>query len=116
MSVDFNAQVLKLLNDIQTRLSIIESKVNSNSTDDNNISSSTSSVVSLPKSIIAFDEYITTYLNPFIAICTKLGGGALESGLIIKDGWNEMRKYLLMASSCKEPPQAKLNTLLGTPH
>ena len=108
MSTEFNTQVIKLLTDIQSRLSIIESKINS----DESSSSTSSTTITLPKSIQAYDEYITLYLDPFLTICNKLGGGALESGLLIKDAWNEMRNFLLMSTYCKEPTQVKLNSLL----
>jgi hypothetical protein len=111
MSAEFNTQVIKLLTDIQSRLSIIESKINSDESS-TSASSSSSTTITLPKSIQAYDEYTTLYLDPFLTICNKLGGGALESGLLIKDAWNEMRKFLLMSTYCKEPTQVKLNSLL----
>lgn len=100
--------VVELLKQVLSRLSVIEGKINGNS------EASDASGAVLPKSIIGFDEYCATNLDPFVAVCTKLGGGALEAGNIIKDAWYEMRKILIMATACKEPPQAKISTLLAS--
>lgn len=67
----------------------------------------------VPKSIKAFDEYSSLHLDPFVAACDKLGGDAQKGGALVKAAWGGMRAYLLMASACKEPPQAALAPLLG---
>jgi hypothetical protein len=75
-------------------------------------SASSSSGAELPRSIRAFDAYCVETLDPFVAVCNKLGGDAATVGNLIHEAWMEMRAYLLMASACKEPPQASLGPLL----
>jgi len=43
----------------------------------------------------------------------KLGGDALTAGNATKQVFTELRAFLLMASACKEPPQASLPQLLA---
>ena len=66
----------------------------------------------VPRSIKAYDSYCTTYLDPFVSACNKLGGDAVVAGDLIKEAWTEMRIFLLRATACKEPPQAALPVLL----
>jgi len=70
-------------------------------------------VTELPRSIKAFDSYCTEFLDPFVAVCKKLGGDAEAIGNAVKNAWLEMRKFLLKATACKEPPQASLATHLA---
>lgn len=65
-----------------------------------------------PPSIRSFDQYCATHLDPFVAASKKLGGDAEAAGKIVSDAWQEMRKFLVMASQCKEPAQAALAPLL----
>ena len=67
----------------------------------------------VPRSIRAFDSYCLAQLNPFVAACDKLGGDAAIMGQLVKEAWAEKRKFLLIASACKEPAQAALPGLLG---
>jgi adenylyl cyclase-associated protein len=75
--------------------------------------SGSSGAAEAPRSIRAFDAYCTENLDPFVAVCNKLGGDAATVGNLIREAWMEMRAYLLMASACKEPPQASLGPLLA---
>lgn len=52
-------------------------------------------------------------MDPFVAVCTKLGGDAAATGDRIKAAWGAMREFLLMASACKEPPAAAIPPLLS---
>ena len=70
------------------------------------------SITEIPRSIKAYDSYCTTYLDPFVAACTKLGGDAVIAGELVKDAWSEMRIFLLRATACKEPAQTSLPSLL----
>lgn len=66
----------------------------------------------IPRSIKAYDSYCSTYLDPFVASCNKLGGDAAVAGDLIKEAWSEMRIFLLRASACKEPAPTSLPSLL----
>ena len=101
--------VVALLNQVLARLDIIESKVNGGS---GGVPSGSAAAPGLPPRIVAYDAYCTANLDPFVAACTKLGGDALEVGNIIKAAWAEQRKFLLMATACKEPAPAALSGLL----
>jgi len=68
--------------------------------------------VELPRSMKAFDAYIQTCLDPFVAICDKLGDDASVFGKITADAWGEMRNFLMVATVCKEPSQAGVQPLL----
>jgi adenylyl cyclase-associated protein len=52
-------------------------------------------------------------VDPFVAACDKLGGGAANLGKLIKEAWLEMRAVLHKATACKEPTQAALGPVLG---
>lgn len=106
-----NENVVALLNQVLARLSGIEAKVNGGSSDSG--SSAAAAAPGLPPRIVAFDAYSTTYLDPFVAAYTKLGGDAATAGNNVKEAWGEMRAFLLMATQCKEPAQTALPGLLG---
>lgn len=72
----------------------------------------TGGVPELPKSIRAFDGYCTEFLDPFVAACAKLEGDAAIVGGLVKAAWGELRKFLIMATVCKEPEPAKINETL----
>lgn len=67
----------------------------------------------IPRSIRAFDSYCRENLDPFVAASEKLGGDAASVGNLVKEAWNEMRSFLVMAAACKEPGQAQLGLLLA---
>jgi adenylyl cyclase-associated protein len=67
----------------------------------------------LPRSIRAYDQYSTDNLDPFVAVCDKLGGDCAKLGALVKDAWNEQRSFLIMASACKEPPATAMGPLLS---
>jgi hypothetical protein len=102
---------VQLLQQILARLSAIEAHLQLSPASSS--SSASSDAPSDPPAIRAFDDYCTTFLNPFVAACDKLGGDAEGAGKIVKEAWKEMRAFLLMASRCKEPPQAQLGALLS---
>lgn len=102
--------VVALLNQVLARLSVIEAKVGVDGAAAS--AGSASGASELPARIAAFDEYSATYLDPFVAAYKKLGGDAEAAGNNIKEAWQEMRSFLLMACHCKEPPQTALPGLL----
>mmetsp|Transcript_31900 Transcript_31900/g.30412 ORF Transcript_31900/g.30412 Transcript_31900/m.30412 type:complete len:459 (+) Transcript_31900:102-1478(+) len=104
-----NSEIFSILQNIQGRLSNIEAGLGSSTA----VAQSQQGTTDVPKSVKAFDEYSILYLDPFVAACEKLGGDAQKGGLLVKDAWGGMRAYLLMASACKEPPQAALAPLLS---
>lgn len=106
-----NDNVVALLNQVLSRLSVIEAKVNGGSSATG--SNEAAAAPGLPPRIAAYDAYCAAYLDPFMAACNKLGGDALAAGNNIKEAWNEQRAFLVMATQCKEPPQTALPGLLG---
>ena len=112
---EMNAEIFSILQNIQQRLSNIESgmgqsTISAPSSDSTPQSNSDAS--GIPRSITAFDEYSSNFMDPFVAACKKLGGDAATGGNLLKDAWNELRSFLLMASACKEPPAAGVPPLL----
>lgn len=101
---------LSLLQSISDRLLAIEQHLGISNA---NAGGANTASPDVPRSIRAFDSYCAERLDPFVASCNKLGGDAALMGEHIKGAWAEMRKFLLMASSCKEPPQSALPGLLG---
>mmetsp|Transcript_22318 Transcript_22318/g.44879 ORF Transcript_22318/g.44879 Transcript_22318/m.44879 type:complete len:470 (+) Transcript_22318:26-1435(+) len=101
--------VVALLNQVLSRLAVIEAKVGV----EGGSSGSSESGSSLPPRIAAFDTYCANHLEPFVAAYTKLGGDAAAAGNNIREAWMELRAFLLMACHCKEPSQAALPSLLG---
>lgn len=101
-----SSDVMPMLHQILSKLEYLEKKIDGNS------ATSSDSQEDSPKSIKDLDTYLTTYLNPFYEVCEKLGGGALEAGTIVKEGWLAMKSFLVLASNCKEPTQAALMPLL----
>jgi adenylyl cyclase-associated protein len=67
----------------------------------------------VPRSVSAYDQYFSSYVEPFVASSAKLGGDAQKAGVIVKEAFEELRKVLLMAATCKEPPQDKLPAVLA---
>jgi hypothetical protein len=102
--------VVPLLKEILSRISLLEGKVGSGTNVVEAVSGSSSEQ---PPSIERFDKYTSENLDPFFVACTKLGGDAFLVGTVIKEAWSEMRKILVLASNCKEPPQAGLPVLLA---
>mmetsp|Transcript_760 Transcript_760/g.1260 ORF Transcript_760/g.1260 Transcript_760/m.1260 type:complete len:458 (-) Transcript_760:133-1506(-) len=103
------SEVVPLLQSIANRLEAIE--LHLGITGGGNASASGSE--DLPRSIRAFDAYCRDNLDPFVEACDKLGGDAATVGHLVKDAWNEMRSFLIMATACKEPPQTSLGPLLS---
>lgn len=110
-----SSDIVPLLKEILSRISVLEAKVGSGSAAGSGSASSSSAggAGELPASIRAFDAYCASALDPFEAACNKLGGDAQVAGAIVKAAWSEMRKVLLMASKCKEPAQAALMPVLS---
>ncbi|CAM9348930.1 unnamed protein product [Ectocarpus fasciculatus] len=99
---------LALLQSIADRLAGIEAHLGLSSG-----GSASGPSLHLPRSIRAFDAYTAAQLDPFVAACNKLGGDAATVGGHVQGAWMEMRKFLLMASACKEPAQSALPPLLA---
>lgn len=102
--------MLALLQTIDSRLSAIEESLGIQG---NTSVSGKSNTVKLPRSIIAFDSYFTNYVMGFADAAVKLGGDAEAAGNLTKEAFSELRKVLLIASACKEPPQVGLAPLLA---
>lgn len=102
-----SAQILQL---ILQRLSVIEEALGVSGGPS---SGGSGGSADLPRSIRAYDEYSREKLDPFVDACNKLGGDAQKAGQLIKETWDEMRAYLLLASACKEPTQPELPGLLA---
>ncbi|CAM9862612.1 unnamed protein product [Ectocarpus fasciculatus] len=64
-------------------------------------------------SVAAFDEYCAKCLEPFVAACGTLGGGAAAGGAVIKKAWAAQRDFLVMASNCKKPDQTVLGSKMA---
>lgn len=99
---------LALLQQILSRLSSIEAQLGTSGG-----GSGGADVVEVPRSIRAFDEYCAAKLDPFVAVCDKLGGDAQAGGQLVKTIWNEIRVFLLRATACKEPAATELRPLLA---
>ena len=99
-----------LLRQIADRLAAIETHLGISGGGSGNVGDSSAE---LPRSIRAYDEYSAANLDPFVAVCNKLGGDCATLGNLVKEAWGEMRSFLLMASACKEPPQTAYASLLG---
>ena len=101
-----SAEILTILLDIQTRVINIESNMG--------IKGDSSAVdeAKLSLSVTAFDEYTTSFLDPFNAACDNLGGDAAKGGVMLSAAIINMRTIIAMASSCKEPAAAALPALL----
>lgn len=111
-----DSAVVPLLHQILDRLAALEVKVNGGASTSSGTSATQDAAV-VPASVVAFDEYCTLYLNPFLAATKKLGGDAEIAGNNIGEAWTEMRNILVMATACKEPTQAQIGTVfanLGT--
>ena len=72
--------------------------------------------VGVPQSVVAFDAYCASCLDPFVAAAVKLGGDAEKGGKIVQEAWNELRSLILLASACKEPPDADKQKLMEGLH
>mmetsp|Transcript_1345 Transcript_1345/g.2015 ORF Transcript_1345/g.2015 Transcript_1345/m.2015 type:complete len:329 (+) Transcript_1345:46-1032(+) len=55
-----------------------------------------------PKNVVAYDKYVATYVDPFVATCKKIGGDVDKVGGLVKEGFGEVRKVLMVASHCKK--------------
>ena len=101
-----SAEILSILLDIQTRVTNIESNMG--------IKGASPAVdeAKLSRSVTAFDEYTTSFLDPFNAACDSLGGDAAKGGVMLSAAIINMRTIIAMASSCKEPAAAALPGLL----
>ena len=107
-----NTEILSILQSIEKRLSVIESNMGNNSSVAGNVAVVGGSD-DLPRSIKAYDEYCQNSLIPFLSASAKIGGDAEAGGKLIEGAWCEMRKFLLMASKCKEPAATAVPPLLS---
>jgi hypothetical protein len=104
------SETIPILNSILARLSSIEEKL---STGNQGSATASPVVEDLPPKVKAFDAYVAESIEPFYTVCDKLGGDALKTGLVVKDAWQEMRKIIVLSSSCKEPTADELRNLLA---
>jgi len=74
--------------------------------------SNSGEVVELPRSLRDYDSYYNENVVPFVQVCGKLGEEADSMGKLTLEAFDELRKFLLLASACKEPPQEKFPELL----
>ena len=103
--------IVPLLHEILSRLSLLESKIGSGGNDGS--AGSSSLTADIPRSVVAFDDYMSTFVEPFVSASGKLGGDAHSSALLVKEGFDELRDVLLKAAACKEPSKEQLPTLLA---
>ena len=111
LSEEMSAEIMAVLQNIQQRLTNIESGMGQSHS-----GSSAAAPVDeskLNQSVTAFDVYMTTFLDPFSAACKALGGDAAKGGDLVKEAFGEMRSFIALASACKEPPAASLPALLS---
>ena len=108
---EMSTEILAILQNIQERLSNIESGMGSKVA--SGPSSQQDAAGELSRSVKAFDEYTKTYLTPFTTACNVLGEDAASGGEMLCEAWAELRCFLIMASACKEPASAVLPSLLG---
>jgi len=101
-------EVLSVLQDIASRLSLIEQHLGIEGS-----LTIADSISELPKSIRGFDTLCTESLSPFVDACQKLGGDAASVSQLVIDAFSELRKFLLMASACKQPAEAELRPFLA---
>jgi len=59
-------------------------------------------------SVRAFDAYCRDCLEPFMAACKELGGGAEVASQFVQNGWDAQRQFLCNASQAKKPDQGGL--------
>lgn len=90
--------IMSILPSIMDRITAIESNLGVSPP-----SSLSSNVIEIPRSIKAFDSYFATCIIPFIETTVRLGSDVEKAGQIIQSTFLEMRKFLLLASKCKEP-------------
>lgn len=107
-----DSAIVPLLHQILDRLAALEVKVNGGASSAGGAAAG-SDAPAIPKTVAAFDEYCTLYLNPFVAACKKLGGDAEVAGNNIAEAWAEMRNIIFMATACKEPAQAQVGTVFA---
>lgn len=100
--------IVPLLQEILARLTILEGKVGGSGS-----GAGSSDSAEVPRSVAAFDDYLRTFVDPFVAAATKLGGDAQASAQLVKEGFDELRKIILQASACKEPTKEQLPALLA---
>mmetsp|Transcript_21347 Transcript_21347/g.21475 ORF Transcript_21347/g.21475 Transcript_21347/m.21475 type:complete len:473 (+) Transcript_21347:90-1508(+) len=105
-----SSEIMAMLEMIAGRLSVIEGSLGIQSS---SVGTSGKSGAVLPRFIVAFDNYCQSFVTPFVDACSKLGGDALTLGKLTKEAFDELRSFLLMASACKEPPQAGLVPLMA---
>lgn len=105
-----SAEILAVLQNIQQRLTNIESGMGQSHSGSSSSAPADESKLSL--SVTAFDTYMASFLDPFSAACKGLGGDAAKGGDLVKEAFGEMRSFIALASACKEPSAASLPTLL----
>jgi hypothetical protein len=107
------AEILPLLQTILSRLDKIENKMSTSEAAGSGGLVGGGAAAELPRAIRGFDSYTASFLDPFVAAASKLGGDAATIGTLTKDCFMELRAFLLKASACKEPAQAALPGLLA---
>ncbi len=103
------ADILPILKEILSRISVLEGKIEGSAP----AGDANAGTGDLPPSVKGFDKYCSAFLDPFEIAYNKLGGDAQLAGAVIKSAWHEMRKVLVIAAACKEPAQAALPGLLA---
>jgi len=94
-----NAVLLQTLNQILSRLSTIEDKLEIDGGSD------ASGGKEDPKSIRDYDAFIREYVDDFEAKANALGGKAADLGRLVKEAFTEERNILYCAAECKAPAQ-----------
>lgn len=92
-----NEVLLQTLNQILSRLSTIEDKLEIEG--DSNGSSGKED----PRSIRAYDAFLREYVDTFEAKGQEIGGKAADLGRLVKEAFVEKRTILYCAAECKAP-------------
>jgi hypothetical protein len=68
----------------------------------------------IPLCVRAFDDYYSAHVQPFLAVCAKLGDDGTALGKQVERAWGQQRDVLVTASQCKEPKdQSALKDLIA---
>ncbi|KAG1709499.1 hypothetical protein DVH05_020150 [Phytophthora capsici] len=80
------------LNNVSARLALVEAYLGLNVASDVE-----------PPQIQAYDDYVDTYLPPFLEACKKLGDHTTQLGGILEKAFVAQREFLVKASQSKKP-------------
>lgn len=100
------------LQKIESRLSAIESLVSGGKMSVAEPTPEQPMSDDVPKQIAAYDDYVRSYLTPFLQSCEKLGPDVVQLGNIVKRAFDAQRQFLVTASKSKKPSTNEMMELL----